>query len=205
MLYGPRQIGKTASLKLFLSQVQDSEVLIFTDCSVVLNRSDLYQHLSALIPDRETQCTLVLDEVQSVAEWHLALRALFGEGKLVACRIWCTGSEARYLLESGERLPGRKGEGRQVFARPWSFREYMDFFFSEKVEHYRNIDFRSVNQHWLIQQKVTWGQEWKDFCRSGGFPKLLAEFRNKNEISDSSFRVYQKQAWLRFPVEFAIR
>ncbi len=191
LLYGPRQIGKTATLKLYLSQVKDSGVLIFTDCSVILNRADLYNHLSLLIPSKETNCTIVLDEVQSVEDWHLALRALYGEGKLNHCRVWCTGSEAKYLLESGERLPGRKGEGKTVFARPWSFREYMDFFHPEKVASFKTIDFQTINQNWIKQQSVDWETEWTQYCRSGGFPRPLAELHTKNEISDSTFHIYK--------------
>lgn len=191
LLYGSRQIGKTASLKLFLSQLKDSEVIVFTDCSIILNKNDLYHHLSGLIPSRDQKCTIVLDEVQAVDQWHLALRTLYGEGKLANCRIWCTGSEARYLLESGERLPGRKGEGREIFARPWSFREYMDFFYPDKVKPFREIDFKTINQNWIIQNTIDLSQEWAQYSHSGGIPKLLGEFHMKKEISDASFRVYQ--------------
>src|SRR3989344_7552988 len=54
LLYGPRQIGKTASLKLFLTQVMDSDTLIFTDCSTILNKADLAEHLAQLIQGRTT-------------------------------------------------------------------------------------------------------------------------------------------------------
>jgi len=118
LLYGPRQIGKTASLKLFLSRLTDSETVIYTDCSTILHKADLYDHLSKLIRGRTT---LVLDEVQEVEDWHLALRTLYSEGRLKDCRVWCTGSEARYLLESGERLPGRRGEGKNIFFRQSNF------------------------------------------------------------------------------------
>ena len=103
LLYGPRQIGKTSSLKLFLSQLNDTDTAIFTDCSVIVNKEDLYKHLRGRI---QGSSTIVLDEVQAVPDWHLALRTLYNEGALKGSRLWCTGSEARYLLESGERLPG---------------------------------------------------------------------------------------------------
>ena len=85
LLYGPRQIGKTASLKLFLAQIDDSETIIFTDCSAILDKADLAQHLAELI---EGKTTIVLDEVQEIPGWHLALRSLYSEGKLKDCRIW---------------------------------------------------------------------------------------------------------------------
>lgn len=187
LLYGPRQIGKTASLKLFLSRLQDSETLIFTDCSTILHRGDLAAHLSGLISGRTT---IILDEVQEVPGWHLALRSLFSEGKLEDCRIWCTGSEARYLIESGERLPGRKGEGKTIFARPWSFREYMDFFHPETTNPLASLHFRHVNQNWLDDQNLDWSLYWQEYLRTGGIPHAVGSFVKRGEIPDVLWRVY---------------
>lgn len=187
LLYGPRQIGKTASLKLFLSRVRDSETLIFTDCSTILHKADLKSHLAELI---DGKTTLVLDEVQEVEGWHLALRSLFSEGKLKNCRIWCTGSEARYLIESGERLPGRKGEGKTVFARPWSFREYMDFFHPDAAAPLASLYFKHVNQNWLEAQQLDWSRYWQEYLFTGGIPHVVGSFVKRGEIPDAIWRVY---------------
>jgi len=187
LLYGPRQIGKTASLKLFLHQLKDSDTIIYTDCSAILNKQDLSSHLSELIYEKTT---IVLDEVQSVEGWYLALRSLYSEGKLKKCRIWCTGSEARHLLESGERLPGRKGEGIAIFARPWSFKEYMDFFYPQEADPFREINFKHVNQHWLENQKIDWEKPWKEYCLSGGFPRIVGEYRKNGQLLDSIWNIY---------------
>ena len=187
LLYGPRQIGKTASLKFFLSRLHDSETVIFTDCSAILDKDDLGRHLSALIGGKTT---IVLDEVQSVPNWHLALRSLFSEGRLKQCRIWCTGSEARHLLESGERLPGRRGEGRNLFARPWSFREYVDFFYPERAAPYRDLSIRHLNQKWLDDQTVRWDDVWGEYCRTGGIPHAGGGFCSSGTIADSVWRTY---------------
>lgn len=187
LLYGPRQIGKTASLKLFLSQVADSDTLIFTDCSTILHKADLAVHLAALIHGKST---IVLDEVQEVSDWHLALRSLFSEGKLKQCRIWCAGSEARYLLESGERLPGRKGEGKTLFARPWSFREYMDFFYPDIAASFRSLHFKHVNQSWLNDQCSDWSRYWQEYLMTGGIPHTVGSFVRRGDIPDSTWRVY---------------
>lgn len=187
LLYGPRQIGKTASLKLFLSRLQDSATLIFTDCSAILDKADLYHHLDQLISGKTT---IVLDEVQAVHDWHLALRSLYSAGRLKQCRVWCTGSGARYLLESGERLPGRRGAGKIVFARPWSFREYMDFFHPEKVTEYQSARIHHFKQEWLADQKIDWQPYWQRYCLSGGIPQAVGEFRRSKEIGDAIWQVY---------------
>lgn len=187
LLYGPRQIGKTASLKLFLSRLRDSETLIFTDCSTILHKQDLATHLSGLIGGNTT---IVLDEVQEVPGWHLALRSLFSEGKLKNCRIWCTGSEARYLVESGERLPGRKGEGKTIFARPWSFREYMNFFHPDTTAPLVSLHFKHVNQSWLDDQNLDWSPYWKEYLSTGGIPHVVGSFVKRSQIPDTVWRVY---------------
>ncbi|MBI1909193.1 MAG: ATP-binding protein [Deltaproteobacteria bacterium] len=187
LLYGPRQIGKTSSLKLFLSQLEDSQTILFTDCSAILNKTDLYQHLFGLIAGKTT---IVLDEVQEVEGWHLALRSLHSEGRLKECRIWCTGSEARYLIESGERLPGRRGEGKTVFARPWSFREFMDFFHRDETIPYRKINFQHINQRWLGEQRVDWSPFWQSYCLTGGVPKAVGTFHKNGNLPDTLWRVY---------------
>ncbi|MBI4223950.1 MAG: ATP-binding protein, partial [Deltaproteobacteria bacterium] len=174
-------------LKLFLSRLNDSETVIFTDCSAILDKRDLYQHLEQLI---QGKTTLVLDEVQSVPDWHLALRSLYSEGKLKSCRIWCTGSEARYLIESGERLPGRKGEGKTVFARPWSFRELMDFFHPQETKPFRGLNWKHLNQLWLNEQNVDWSRQWDSYCLTGGIPHTAGLFYQKGSIHDLVWKIY---------------
>lgn len=188
LLYGPRQIGKTSSLKLWLSQLKDSETISFIDCSTIIDKKDLAEQL---LKDIQGKTTIVLDEVQSLEDWHLALRSLYQEGRLKETRIWCTGSEARHILESGERLPGRKGDGKVIFARPWSFREYIDFFSPELAEDFKNIQFKDITQHWLNNAKHDLAGRWQDYMLHGGFPKVLAEKKFKETISDETFKVYE--------------
>ncbi len=187
LLYGPRQIGKTASLKQFLFRLKDSDTIIYTDCSTILNKNDLCEHLALLI---EGKTTIVLDEVQSVEGWHLALRSLHAEGKLANCRVWCTGSEARHILEGGERLPGRRGEGKSVFARPWSFREYVDFFYAELAAPYKGVNLKHVNQNWLNDQVADWEKPWREYTSCGGFPRVVGELRNEGRIGDLVWTTY---------------
>ncbi len=187
LLYGPRQIGKTASLRLFLSKLTDSETIIFTDCSAILNKADLTQHLAELI---QGPTTIVLDEVQEVEGWHLALRSLHAIGKLQQCRIWCTGSEARHLLESGERLPGRKGQDISVFARPWSFREFMDFLHPDQTQSLRKLKHNHITQQWLNEQNFLWQNYWQHYLMTGGIPQVVGEFYTTGKISDATWNIY---------------
>ncbi len=188
LLYGPRQIGKTSALRQFLTITTDCQTLIYLDCSIILEHRDLYDCLSKTI---EGNTSIVLDEVQGVNKWYLALRSLADEGLLKKCRVWCTGSEARYLLESGERLPGRKGMGKVVFARPWTFREYLELFYPEKIKSYSKVNYQHVNQKWLDSQEIDLSKEWKNYQFSGGFPQVVGSMLTQNEIPDQVWRVYE--------------
>lgn len=187
LLYGPRQIGKTSSLKQFVSRLTDSETIIFQDCSTIIDRRDLAQTLGKLIAGKTT---IVLDEVQETSGWHLALRSLHGEGQLKNCRIWCTGSEARHLLESGERLPGRKGSYKSLYARPWSFREFIDFFYPQLGTEIRSIDYRHINQKWLDDCKLDLKTQWNSYLICGGIPAVVSDYIVDGEISDYSWQTY---------------
>ncbi|MCB0319189.1 MAG: ATP-binding protein [Bdellovibrionales bacterium] len=187
ILYGPRQIGKTSSLKWFLTTVKDYDTLIYLDCSTYLEKQDLYNSLREQISGAST---IVLDEVQSVPEWHLALRKLYSEGMLEKCRVWCTGSEARYLLESGERLPGRKGEGKVVFAKPWSFKRFLNLFYPKDVQQLQDINFLHINQKWLNDQNLDLSKQWQEYKLVGGIPQSIGEHFTTDAISDLTFTVY---------------
>ncbi len=189
LLYGPRQIGKTSSLKLHLCKSPQYQTRIYIDCSTVLHRKELADQLRAQI---EGPSLVILDEVQSVDEWPLAIRALYSEGVLKESALWCTGSEARHVLEGGEKLPGRKGAGKEVFARPWNFREFVEFFFPELAPAQKTVQLQHQTQAWLDSLPLTLEPAWKAYLECGGVPKAACTWKKNNgKISDEVFKTYQ--------------
>ena len=94
-------------------------------------------------------------------------------------------------MESGERLPGRKGNGKVIFFRPWSFREFMDMFYSYEVLEYKKINCKNINQNWLESQKIKWQEYFDKYIYMGGFPQVVGECINNHKISDLVCRVYE--------------
>ncbi|MBI4404877.1 MAG: ATP-binding protein [Deltaproteobacteria bacterium] len=87
-------------------------------------------------------------------------------------------------------MPGRKGEGLTIFARPWSFREYMDFFYPDETRSLRSFHYKHVTQEWLGAQQVSWRKMWDEYCVTGGFPRAIGEYRREGTVTDMTYKIY---------------
>ena len=64
----------------------------------------------------------MLDEVTAAGRWQTAVKALWDEGRIDRDVVVCTGSSAIDLAEgAAERLPGRRGPGRDFLVLPQDF------------------------------------------------------------------------------------
>ena len=78
-----------------------------------------------------------------------------------------------------------------VFARPWSFREYADFFYAPMVEEFKILSLKDVTPEWIASHAGRLNQPWKEYLRCGGFPWVVAHFRRHGMVSDELFGVYR--------------
>ncbi len=68
---------------------------------------------------------LLLDEVTAAGSWQTAVKALWDEGRIDRDIVVCTGSSAADLAEgAAERLPGRRGRGRDFLILPQDFASF---------------------------------------------------------------------------------
>jgi len=131
ILRGPRQVGKSTDLKLLAKRALESGL---GPRRVVYLSLDLLEDLppAALVDTidraldlaggREHPRLLLLDEVTSATSWRTSVKALWDEGRIDRDVVICTGSSAVDLAEGGiERLPGRRGRGRDFLVMPQSF------------------------------------------------------------------------------------
>ncbi len=124
LLYGPRQIGKTASLKLFLTQVNDSETIIFTDCSAILDKADLARHLAELIRGKPRLSSMRFRRFPD-GIWRFGLCFQRGNSKIAVSGApgarraicWKAGNGCRGGAERGR--PSLPAPG--VFGNTWIF------------------------------------------------------------------------------------
>lgn len=134
VLRGPRQVGKSTDLKLVVKRALERGL---GPRRVVYLALDLLEDLppAALVDTidraldlaggRERPRLLLLDEVTSAVSWRTSVKTLWDEGRIDQDVVICTGSSAVDLAEgSVERLPGRRGPGRDFLVMPQSFGDF---------------------------------------------------------------------------------
>lgn len=131
ILRGPRQVGKSTDLKLIvqraLSEGYQARQVVYLALDLLegqaageLNRT--VERAYALAGTRERPRLLLLDEVTSASEWRTAVKVLWDDGLIDDDIVVCTGSSAIDLaLGTAERLPGRRGHGRDYLVLPQDF------------------------------------------------------------------------------------
>lgn len=128
-LRGPRQAGKTTTIKRVLRSVVEqgqTRVLYYafdfgTEPTVIV---DVIRAAKRLHPDPEGPWHLFLDEVTSIPDWQLGVKVAWDTGLTSDDAVILTASSAHDLKRGAERLPGRRGKGRDYLQLPMSFRDF---------------------------------------------------------------------------------
>jgi predicted AAA+ superfamily ATPase len=135
-LRGPRQVGKTTLLKLFVRHLIRASgcpprSILYLDCeragiSSPLELADTLRTYLGWAEGSES-LYLCLDEVTRVPDWASAVRGLADAGLLRSSVMIATGSHALDIRRGGERMPGRRGRAGQFdyLLLPLSFRDYV--------------------------------------------------------------------------------
>jgi len=130
VLRGPRQVGKSTDLKLLAGRAIEAGT---EPRRVVYLALDLLegQPPAAMVETVERALELaagggprliLLDEVTAAGRWQTAVKVLWDEGRIDRDVVVCTGSSAIDLAEgAAERLPGRRGAGRDLLILPQDF------------------------------------------------------------------------------------
>lgn len=129
-LRGPRQAGKTTTVKRLVERLLDSghpQTLYF---SLDLIRDfrdlpELIRRAKRLHPDPEGPWHIFLDEITSVPDWQLGIKHAWDQGLTRGDYLLLTGSTAHDLRRGAERLPGRRGGGSDHLQLPMSFRDFL--------------------------------------------------------------------------------
>ena len=197
-LRGPRQVGKTTTLKRFIKKLIDrgeTRILYFafdlaTDPDAI---REVVVRARQLHPEPEGAWWIFLDEVTRVPEWQRAIKFMVDNGPCREDFILCTGSSARKM--SAEQLPGRRGDGRDLLQLPLSFRAYCDLRLDEPLPAepaglatiLSGDSASSLRRLNLRSNEIA--RAWREFCRCGGFPAAVRDFHEEGRIRDSTCRM----------------
>ncbi|RLG70127.1 MAG: ATP-binding protein [Candidatus Iainarchaeum archaeon] len=188
LLIGPRQVGKTTFVKLFIKHllergVEPKRVLYFS-CELLRDFKeiiDIVRLSDSLISGKKY---LFFDEITFVPDWQRAVKyfldSLLGKNKM----IYITGSSSIALKK--ETFPGREIKIKTMY--PLSFKEFCLVFGSNGLK--REIKAKETSVEKRINQFVFCYEEIRElfakYIQCGGFPRSAYEFMEKNEISEET-------------------
>ena len=174
ILRGPRQVGKTTLIKLLIERLLREgvapEKILYLSCESFADFRSLESLLIHWLQQHPEGVRLFLDEISFVPDWQRALLALSNMGLLEQASVLLTGSNARDLKESGERLPGRRGKGIDLSLYPLSPRELgrLPCFESTAAEDLLEI-----------------------YLKVGGFPRAIKDYVEKGSVTDTTYETYR--------------
>jgi predicted AAA+ superfamily ATPase len=196
-LVGPRQVGKTTALKLyihkFLLPKNNPKSIFYFSCEELTNFKELGEILDNYLAFKEANkiesSFIILDEITFVEEWHRAIKARIDKGLFKKDVIIVSGSASLEILKQKEYFPGRRGSGKDIKFYPLSF---ADFIFCLKnlettKESIENVEkAMSVNK---VHSSILL-QLFDNYLSTGGFPLPIVEFFSRGKISYETRKIY---------------
>lgn len=190
-LVGPRQVGKTTALHLFihtqLSLQRDPFSIFYYQCDELIDFSQLdellRQYLSASSARHIEKSLIILDEITSVQEWWRTIKSLIDEKKFIADILILSGSTSIEILKQKERFPGRRGMGLDILMMPLSFQEYARLYIPSLNNNELNIE-STVNE--IIASNLFHTQALNElfsrYLLTGGFPRPILDYTSNGTI-----------------------
>lgn len=211
-LRGPRQVGKTTLTKLLIKKLLverkvDPQRIFYYTCDIIKTDEDLTDLLNTYLDwirsQSEGRLYIFLDEISSVRNWQQGIKLLKDSGRLENCTLLLTGSHSIDIKESGEMLPGRRGEeaNKNKILTPMKFAEYLEVtesdllpprpFVVRKPELFKLFegDISPIIQETRPHLKEL-NQKLDSYLKSGGFPKTVNQFHTKNRINHELYELY---------------
>ena len=223
-LTGPRQAGKTTTLKIFIKRLLDEGYnpysIFYYQCDEILDFKELGKILDNYHDFRTAhkikKAIIILDEIPYVKDWWRAIKKRIDNGQFEDDVLIITGSATIDLLKEKERFPGRRGNGEDYILFPLDFQEYFRVWcgikqisvdlsiidegkvFPYDLENLIEISPKDIVQPLSIFQQ-TIDNAFNDYLKTGGFPIPIIDYFLKGEITQQTKRVYLD--WIRGDIE----
>lgn len=202
LIIGPRQVGKTTFLKLFIKNLIDKgenpRRILYFSCEILNNFNEILEILrfsDSLIEGRKY---IFFDEITFVPEWQRAIKFLLDSPLIQNKVILLTGSSSVALKK--ETFPGRPIKTKIFY--PLSFKEFCKVFGNEDLK--REVDNISISSLSLeevdknVKKLLFYFNEIENlfnlYIQCGGFPKSMYELLENGKIREETYEIYWK--WL---------
>lgn len=190
---GPRQVGKTTFLKMFIRKILDTspkESIFYWSCDNLNSREDLIEILvrySDFCKAKDVSSEyILLDEITEIEQWQKAIKFVIDNDIAGESCFLLTGSNAIDLKKGSERLPGRRGKhGEDLFFMPLDFREYVKLI---DPDWYRD---HAKDTAVILNTMGGRLREYLDkYLITGGIPLVINEYEDNGNIPPYIHELY---------------
>jgi predicted AAA+ superfamily ATPase len=201
-LVGPRQVGKTTALKIWINEkllpkVNPKSVFYFS-CEELTEFRELGEVLDNYVSFKKgnkiTSSFIILDEITFVEDWHRALKIRIDQGIFRNDVIIISGSASLEILKQKEYFPGRRGGGKDIIFYPLSFSQYVKALKNLETLKKDILQVGHSMKANMIHQGLL-NELFNKYLLTGGFPLPIEEMYTRNRISFETRKTYMD--WLR--------
>ena len=208
ILLGPRQVGKTTALKLLIKKLIDSGAnpfsIFYFNCDILESYKELSTVIKSYFKIRASRhidsSIIILDEITYPAGWFRAIKHFIDSGKFAKDVIILSGSLSAELRGEVETFPGRRGNGRDYYMYPISFREFLKIYDERLYSAIREIKSLSYDEIKKFAEENAYLVEklndaFDTYLEAGGFPRSIISKLTKGFVERSVLEDYLR--WIR--------
>ena len=201
LIIGPRQVGKTTFLKLFIKNLIDKSVdpkrILYFSCETLKDFNEVVEIVRFSDSLMRGKKYLFFDEITFVNEWQRAVKFVRDSPLIKDKIIFVTGSSSIALKK--ETFPGRPIKNESFL--PLSFKEFCNIFGSQSLrkELTAQILDLAVNELNEKAKKLLFyfseiEKLFSLYVKCGGFPRSIYELIETGKIREETHEIYWK--WL---------
>jgi hypothetical protein len=197
VLIGPRQLGKTTSLKydiykkIFNEEI-DPKFILYYSFDTSRNFEDISDVINTFISTNKQKTFLYLDEISFVDGWQRAIKAFLDSDKSSNSTLYITGSSSINLKK--ELMPGRKIKFIEFM--PLSFKKFLINFGNDKLKYIlkKNSILNLDSAIELAKELMTYFDEisrlFAIYLATGGYPDAIFDYMTNKYIRDSIYDIH---------------
>ncbi len=180
VIRGPRQTGKTTWIKRKIKELSKKgrKKIFYFSCDILSRNefNNLFYELEEIGLPLEY---LFFDEVGYIKDWQIVVKHHWDRGFLRNKKIILTGSTSLDLKKGYERMPGRKGKGKEIFFYPASFYDFVKIAKGKELS--RDYLISHISEMNILLEK---------YLLSGGFPISFNDILGEGKIKEKTYETY---------------